>query len=445
MSRAAPPRSPIGVIVRVLVALALVASAFLVPAAGASAHGGSAQVVLDWNAHAIAAIFNAPTAPVPGSGLPPPPGSLHLAMVQGAVYDAVNAIDRTHKPYLRGLPKVSKKASKDAAAATAAHDVLVGLQPPLAQVIKDRLDGLYADTLALIKDGKRKDQGIAIGQAAAAKMLKKRAHDGRFVPYAFPVGTDPGDWRLTPPGFVNDPFAWVANVRPFTLKRASQVRTRGPLPLTSEKYAAEFNEVKAFGSATSAVRTPEQTAMALFFSINPIPMYHVAFRQIAVDRHLSASAAARMLATLDLAGADSLIGCWDDKDRYHFWRPSTAIQLADIDDNPATVADPNWKPLINDPPYPDHPSGFNCYTGATMYAARDFFGKDRIPFVLHNPVSNTDRAYTRFTDVPKDTIEARMLLGIHFRTPDVQGVKLGKKVADWVDDHFFGRAKKHRH
>jgi hypothetical protein len=360
------------------------------------------------------------------------------------VYDADNAIDRTHQPYLRKLPWVSRHASKDAADATAARDVLVGLQPALPQVVIDRVKGLYDDTLATIPNGWRKNKGVWIGHVVAARMLSKRANDGRYVPYAFPVGTKPGDWRLTPPGFVNDPFAWVANVRPFTLRRASQVRTKGPLPLTSWRYAKEFNEVKAYGSATSTVRTADQTAMALFFSTNPVPMYHATFRKLATDRHLSAAAAARMLVTVDMAGADAMIGCWKDKAYYHFWRPSTAIQLADTDGNPRTEPDPAWTPLIANPPYPDHPSGFNCYTGAVMYAAKDFFGRNNIPFVLHNPVTNTDRAYTRFTDVPKDTIEARMLLGIHFRTPDAQGVKLGREVADWVDDHFFGRVK-HRH
>lgn len=145
---------------------------------------------------------------------------------------------------------------------------------------------------------------------------------------------------------------------------------------------------------------------------------------------------ARLLAMLNLARADAIIGCWDDKAHWSFWRPVTAIQLA-TDGNPATTADPGWTPLIPTPLYPDHPSDYNCITGAVAHTARAFFGTDQRPFTVYGSTADVERSYTRFSDVVRDTIEARIYLGIHFRTPDVQGARLGRNVGRWLVDHFF--------
>jgi hypothetical protein len=399
----------------------------------------SANAVLDWNLYAVNALANplAPTPPTtPGAAQTPPVASLHLAMVQGAVYDAVNAIDGGYQPYLSGLPS-APGASEAAAVATAAHHVLVGLIPALPQVVRDNLDILYTASLADVGDGQAKTDGIAIGSAAAAAMLANRVGDGRFVPYSFTVGSEAGEWRPTPPGFVNDPFAWVSNVRPFTLLSTSQFRTEGPLDLTSAQYAAEFNEVKALGAASGSTRTAEQTLIGQFFSVNPMPFMNRAFRELAGDRGLSTAEQARLFAQLSLGAADALIGCWDDKDHWSFWRPITAIREAADDDNPATSAQADWQPFLTTPPYPDHPSGFNCYAGSMMRTAREFFGTDQIAITLNSPAAAAPRTYDRFSDVIDDTIDARIYLGIHFRTPDVQGAWIGKKVAQWVAKHYF--------
>jgi hypothetical protein len=186
---------------------------------------------------------------------------LHLAMMHGAVYDAVNAIDRRYEPYL-GAPRARWWYSKEAAAATAAYRVLLALLP--AQ--QPSLDGLYAASLASVPLGRARDGGIAVGQAAAATMLAARANDGRFGPFRFPVGTAPGQWRPTPPAFVNDPNAWVGKVAPFLIRSADQFNSRGPNALTSSRYAEEFNEVKSLGSLTSPVRTADQTDAAKFWA-----------------------------------------------------------------------------------------------------------------------------------------------------------------------------------
>ena len=409
-----------------------------VPFSSAAA-GESATMLLEWNERAIVAIHNLPAGTPTGAGQTPPVGSLHLAMVQAAVYDAVNAIDRGHEPYLRGLPRAPRSASKAAAAATAAHHVLVGLVPGLAVDIKARLDADYAASLATIPGGSRKNAGIRIGAAVAAAMLARRANDGRFGTFTFTAGADAGDWRPELPAMVSDPFAWVAKVKPFAIRRASQFRTAGPLSLTSTKYAAEVNEVKALGALNGSTRTDAQTELGRFYAANPIPMLNKSLRDIVMRKGLSITKAARLFAMTSVSGADALIACWDDKAHYNFWRPITAIRLANTDGNPATTAQADWLPFLPTPPYPDHPSGYNCFTGATTQAAREFFGTNRVRISLTSPITMTTKTYSRLNRIVNDTIDARIYLGFHFRTPDVQGAKLGRNVASYVADHYFER------
>jgi hypothetical protein len=431
--------------------ISLSVCALSIPAtASAGQHPTRADTVRDWNLHAVNALMNAPTAPIPGAGQPPHAAELHLAMVQGSVYDAVNAIDRGHRPYLAGLPRASRSASQEAAVATAAHDVLVGLGigpvPPLPQVVLDRLDALYADALAEIPDSVSKTRGIAAGAAAAAAMLEARAADGRYVPFSFAVGDDPGVWRPTPPTFVNDPFAWVARVEPFLIRRPSQFRTKGPLALKSRGYARQYNEVKKLGGPTlGSPRTPKQEAVAQFYTVNAVELFNRTFRVITEDRRLTLADEARLFAMLNMAGADGLINCWDDKAFWNFWRPITAIHEGDDDGNPRTIGDPEWVPLATNPPYPEHPSGYNCVTGAFMHTAKAFFARRKMAFSVVRIVPgmpDITRTYKHFTDVVDDTIDARVYQGIHFRASDVQGARIGKKVARWLDKHYFQPVKR---
>src|SRR3954468_9234698 len=427
---------------RIRLALASVTAGIVlastIPFASASA-AEPAAMLLQWNEHAVSAIYNLPGGAPAGAGQTPPVGSIHLAMVETAVYDAVNAIDRGHEPYLRNLPRVSRSASKAAAVATAAHHVLVGLVPAFADNIKANLDAAYASSLGTISNGGRKNAGVAIGAAVAAKMLANRANDGRFVPYSFTPGTGVGQWRPELPAFGSDPFAWVSNVKPFAIGRASRFRTPGPLKLDSAAYAREFNEVKSLGSATSTTRTAAQTALGMFYSANPIPMLNKSLRDIVSRKGLSITRAARLFAMTSVSGADALIGCWDDKDHYSFWRPITAIRNADLDGNPATTKQSDWLPLLPTPPYPDHPSGYNCFVGATTQAAREFFGTNAVRLTLTRPVTPTSRTYSRLSSIVSDTITARIYLGFHTRTPDVQGAQLGRRTAAYVADHLFER------
>jgi len=425
-------------------ALVLIAMAWSIPAASVAAAEPD-NPVLDWNVNAVNAIGNAPTNAIPGLGQPPPLAVIHLAMVQGAVYDAVNAIDGGHEPYLSGLPSMPA-ASEAAAVATAAHDVLVAL-PPLPPNSPDAMRANVAELYRLymldIPDGTAKTQGIAVGRAAATAMNDARTGDGRFGGTTlWPIGTLKGEWRPVETANANV-FAWVANVKPFTLTSTSQFRTEGPYDLTSPEWAAEFNEVKMLGSNDPSTRTEAQNRLASFVSFNLFSAFNRTLREIAVANGLSTAGQAMLFVRSSISAADALIGCWDNKEHWLQWRPQTAIRLADQDGNPDTVADPTWTAQFQNPGYPDNPSGFNYFTAGWFYAARQYFGIDMQSFSvtsagtapLPQPVT---RSYTRFTGIIKDAIDGRILIGYHFRSADEQGAWLGKKVAQWVNKHHFG-------
>jgi hypothetical protein len=415
------------------VGLLLAAAALLSLALSAPAR---ADTVTDWHSHTLSALTAAPPA---GAGQSPLVATLHLAMVHGAVYDAVNAIDGRYQPYL-GAPKAKRWYSKDAAAATAAYRVLARLLP--AQ--QETLGPLYATSLAGIASGPAKDGGIAVGDAAAAAMLAARTNDGRSPvnPYRHPAPLTPtepwpaGQWRPTPPAFVNDPFAWLKDVRPFLIESASAFRSDGPNELTSRKYAREFDEVKELGSAASSARTADQTDAALFWSAGLVHWISVA-QQLSTRHGLEIADNARLFAMLYLTGADAAIACWGDKARWLFWRPITAIREADRDGNPATDADPAWLPLIITPPYPDHPSGLACIGSGMGRSLRDFFGTNRLSFSSTNRDLNLTRSYTSFSQAIDEIVDARVWSGIHFRIADEHGERIGRQVARYRKQHYF--------
>ena len=373
-----------------------------------------------------------------------------IAMVQGAVYDAVNAIERGHQPYLLDVDALGIQpwASQDAAIATAAHHLLVAIVPP-AQIAS--LDAAYNATLAGIPDGLIEDEGVEAGGAAAAAMLAARQNDGFVAPFTFVIGLDPGDWRpLTPTAL--DPDAWVGNLKPFLIESGSQFRSEGPNPLTSAAYAEEFDEVKELGALNSATRTADQTTAAIFWQFSPVPLWNRLVRDLSSTYDVDTVDEARLLAMVNLAGADAAIACWNDKYYWNFWRPRAAIREADTDGNPATLADLTWEPLFHPststapplatPPFPEHPSGHGCLSGAVLNTLGDFFGTDKVAFDVHSGrFPGEPRHFKRFTRALKEIIDARVWGGIHFRTADVQGAVIGKKVARWLEGHYFQPAR----
>jgi hypothetical protein len=369
-----------------------------------------------------------------------------IAMVQGAVYDAVNAIDRGHQPYLVDVAAldIAGDASYGAAIATAAHHVLVGI---VAAPRVAALDTTYAATLAAIADGPAEDEGVRAGAAAAAAMLAARVGDGYMAPFDFSthVGTGPGEWNPT----ALDPDPWVGQLAPFLINSADQFRSEGPNDLTSAAYAEEYDEVKRLGAINSTARTADQTTAAIFWQFPPAALWNRLTRDLSGTHGLDAVAEARLLAMVNLSAADAAISCWNDKYYWDFWRPVTAIRAGDTDGNPLTVGDSTWTPLfdaatpvtgaaLGNPPFPDHPSGHTCLTGAVLNTMRGFFGTDKVAFDMHSGrFPGAPRHFGRFSDAMKEVIDARVWAGVHFRTADVQGSVIGKKVAQLVERDYF--------
>jgi len=431
---------------RTLAALILVTSAVLssstntraVAANGAISRSASADpdAATAWHNIAVQALATANPA------RPAPIPFLDLAIVQVAVHDAVQAIDRRYTPYHVTFPG-GASGSPEAAAAKAAHDVLVAILPSQA----GSLDTHYHNYLTghgLAED----DPGVNIGASAAAGILTLRANDGRLpnpLPPPFTGGTAPGQWRPTPsllpgspPSLAPMSSSWLATVPPFTLKSADQFRADAPPPLSSEQYAKEYYEVKALGALNNSTRTPEQTQLARFFGGNLFILYNQTLRDVAAWNTDNIGDNARLLALGTLAIADAFITSWDSKRQYPFWRPITAIREGENDGNPQTQGDPNWQPFLNTPNYPEPSSGANSMVGALTRMLELYFGTDRMSFtvVSTNPqVTPSRRTYSRFSDLSWDTVDVRIYQGIHFRTADEVGRKQGRQVAEWVFGH----------
>jgi hypothetical protein len=407
------------------------------------------DMVTRWNAIAISTIGNPVSPPagvLPGLGQVPPLAPIQLAIVQIAIYDAVNAIDGGHEPYNAGL-SAPAGASKAAAVVTAAYDSLAVIAASSPTVLGNLVTA-RDNALAEIDDGTAKDQGILIGHQAAEAMRVNRLNDGRTGSGLFAVGEDPGEWRPVPP-VGNNVFQWIKDVKTFALKSASQLTVEPPPALTSPEYAADFNEVKALGRQTGSSRTEAEFMLASFVSANVFPFANRGLRDIAAANGLDTVEQARLFAMTSMAAADALISCWYNKDHYLTWRPQTAIREAANDGNPATSPDGAWLSLNPTPGYPDLPSGYNCINGATFYAARLYFGTDKMSFSLTSPgvaqslpnipiaMPGSTRHYTRFSHAIRDGIDGRILNGLHFRHADVAGAWIGKKAAQWVEKHYF--------
>ena len=392
------------------------------------------DMVLDWNAHAANAIVGV-------ANQPPPRGLIRLAMVHVAIYDAVNAINGYPFDAYAVTPHVDLPASSEAAAATAAHDILIALFPNQ----QADLDAKYAVSLATIPDGPARTNGISVGQQAAAGLLLFRANDGRDAVVSYTPKSGPGDWNPTPPGLLPAQAPEVALVQPWTLKSPSQFRVAPPPDLTSNKWVRDYNETRSLGVATGSARTPEQTDLARFISDQPMLQWNRAWRGISVAQGMSLVDNTRFFAMLTTASADSLIACWDSKFFYTFWRPVTAIRAGDSDGNPETDPDPTWIGLVVTPNHPEYPAAHGCLSGASTETLKTFFGGDKFDFTMDSTVAgltNPVRHYTRFSQALNDILDARVYGGMHYRNSTQKGAKIGKQVSHYVTSHFFRPSKK---
>ena len=357
-----------------------------------------------------------------------------FAMMHAAIYDAVNSIDRTHSPYLVQIAHISRRASEDAAADTAAHDVLVALYPAFQTTLDSQLQQL----LAQIPEGAHKDQGISVGQLVADTVLDARSADGSATPPpAFVFGTAPGDFQSTPPDLPKPQFTGWGKVTPFALESASQFRPGPPPDLLSDTYADALNEVKSLGIVNSTTATADQALTGSFWN-GAIQNYWNEIAQTAVlAAGLTIPESARLFALLNLAFADDVIAFYDAKYTYNFWRPVTAIRAADTDNNPETVADPNWLPEVGKTtPDPSYPGAHAVISGSAAFLLRSFFEQDQFNFTVTSEVlPGVERSFSSFSAAEQEAILSRIFAGVHFRTDLTTGKDLGEDVAHFILEH----------
>ena len=409
-----------------LAALATGTATAATGATGATAASDDPTVISEWNEIAVTTLLGDTTKQLVED-------FLYMGFVQAAVYDAVVGVEGRYAPY-RFHAHAPHGTSAQAAAVAAAHKVLVTYVPS-AQA---SLDTAYAASLAKLPDGKAKTRGIAFGIRAADNLIRLRANDGRNAPIEFTQPPAPGVWRPTPPGFLPMSAPWMGFVTPLLVRSATQFAPPPPPTLTSARYTRDFNEVKALGSATSTERTAVQTSTALFFSGNALIQYNTALRDQVTVRHLDIVETARMFAAIDMSLADAEISVWHAKYVYGFWRPITAINLADTDGNPATLADPTWVPLLTTPPYPEYPSGYNVVNSTVSHGLEDLFRTRQLQLTLiSTAVPGVVRHYDSGRALRRDVVDARVWLGIHFRFADTASRDLGRRLTDWSLDHYF--------
>jgi hypothetical protein len=390
-----------------------------------------ADVITDWNTTAAQRI---------GLGARRgPSGLFDFAMVHLAMHDAVQAYEGRFESYCGSIQNAT--GSPIAAAAAAAHGVLIALFPAQATAINDALDA------SLAKYGVTGDAGIVTGQQAAACMLGRLAADNakRALPDYFMGGTAPGEWQPTSSTPAGAPLPMVAGFittfTPFTLKDPAQFRaSQGPPHLTSGAYAKAYKEVLELGAKVGSKRTQEQTNLAMFFSDGPPAYWFGALRSLSATHALSLGDSARLLALAAVSMADAVITAWDSKEAWNFWRPVTAIRLGHSDGNPNTVGNPVWESFAGNPNYPDYTSGANNLSGAAATTILNFFGTDDVEFTLTSATiaaPDNVRHYTRCSDAERDVVDARIYMGIHFRFADTVARRQGARVANWAFGHFL--------
>ncbi len=407
----------------------------------------AADVVVDWN--------NVLLDTIRATGGPPCPISRTQALVHAAIYDAVNSIDRNHEPYLEFI-SAPVGISPTAAAAAAAHRVLTTLFPARSAIY----DAALAASLADVPDGANETAGVTLGRAAADALLDERADDGTQENPTYVIGTNPGDWRPTFPDFTSSPFSpFWGHTTPWTMFEGDQFRPAGPLGirkmstlLLSRGYADQVNEVKAFGSKNSTVRTAEQTRIAFFWAndvngtYKPPGHLNSITQVVSRDRGLSMVENARLFALTNLAMGDAALVAWDAKydTNTDLWRPISAIRLADTDGNSRTVADPNWEPLNPfTPPFPAYISGHATFAASHAAVMAGYFGTDRVTFTITSEdpfyvgLGGGSRTYKKFSDAAWENALSRLYLGVHYRFDATDGNRAGMELGKYVVRNYL--------
>jgi PAP2 superfamily len=392
----------------------------------------SGQEVIKWNQLLRQIVL------IPGAQPPTIPSTRSLAMLHIAIFDAVNSIERSFTPYFIEV-QASRGASKQAAAAQAAHDVLVELYPQQ----QDMLDAALAESLdSLPPDGC--DQGIAVGQAVASAILDWRRTDrwdATPPPYVLPP--EPGFWQPTPPGFSPATFTHYSNVVPFAITDSRQFGPPPPPALTSAQYATDFNETKEIGRVDSPSRMDDQTLVANLWAAVGTPtgsvdIYNNVARDVALAFGSDLVQTARLFVLLNVAIIDGLQTSYTSKFDYGLWRPVTAIPRADDDGNVFTDPDPNWLPLLVTPPYPTYAGNAAAIGAACATVLARFFGTNVIAVEAHwEGTPGWTRSYPSFWAIADEQARSRIYGGIHFHFDTIAGQEIGTKVGNYLIDNFM--------
>lgn len=423
---------------RLVVVLGL--AALLAPAAApVGANGPKANVLHEWN-DALQASF-----PTQGPGTLRPFAMTHIAM-----FDAINAIEKDYQPF-HARPRASDGGSPEAAAAQAAHDILVALNPTAAATY----DALLEKQLGPRPSGFVR-RGTTVGARVAKEILAWRQNDGWVVnppPPPFVLPPLPGNWQPTPPANAPAAFTHLQFAAPMAIVSATQFLPPPPPVLTSERYAEAFNEVKLIGRVDSAARTAEQTLLARMWAgqgqdgtgsaTNFLSMLNNIVQDVARDRRLSLVQAARLFVLVNVSIHDALQTTQSSKFVYGLWRPVTAIQQADTDLNDATDADPTWLPLISTPPYPSYAGNIVTIGTSAARALQLAFGTDDIPvtakWVQSGGRPTITHRFERFSEIAEQAFNVRIWSGIHYRFDQETGSQIGRQVAEYVAANYMAR------
>ncbi|HEU4439832.1 MAG TPA: vanadium-dependent haloperoxidase [Methylomirabilota bacterium] len=381
-----------------------------------------ANVITDWDEKAIAAVAPLATTPSPTT----PYGAYRMmGMVHAAMFDAVNSIERRHRPYLVQLP-ADAATSREAAAAAAAAAVLATIDAKTAAEMKVAL----ASYLASIPDGKARSEGVELGEAVAAKVVAARAHDGSDALDDYRPRTAPGVY--VPTSTVRAPM-WPG-VKPFAMASPSQFRPGPPVALDSKEWAADYNEVKDYGGLKSAKRTAQQTETARFWLVSGPVAYHPFLRQLATVRRMDVVESARFMALAALALNDALIAVLDAKYHYNFWRPVTAIRNGDIDGNPATDREATWQPIADTPMHPEYPCAHCILSGSIAGVVKATLRTLDIPEVATtSPTApGVTHRWTHMTAFTDEVASARIWSGFHYRSSTRVGTGMGLGIGEYV-------------
>jgi hypothetical protein len=406
--------------------VALLAACVLFPlATAAEAHPPRGQVdaavIVDWNRLATQVAFDE-------DQFLTFKGARALSMAHIAQHDALNAVERLYEQF--ALEERSRKAHPLAAAAQAAHDIVVAEYPTR----RTDADALLAEHLSQVRDGRAEAEGVELGRRAAAAILADREGDGYDFEGTYTFENDPGDYQTTPPwdGFVLQPGFRFA--RPFALRSPNALRPAKPPRLGSREYATAFNEVKDTGRADSATRSPDQTAYAVWWMEFVEGSMNRLARRLVDPGDMSAWRAARLFAGLNMAIFDGYLAVWDSKFEYNHWRPYTAIREAAADGNPRTAPDSSWEPLRTTPPFPEYVSAHSAVCGGTLEVLGDTFG-NRTRFTMETttaPPGMPTRTFRSFSEAADECADSRVRLGWHFRYATDEGNRLGRRVAGAV-------------